>query len=618
MSSPAPVPAASWLGRHHGRLLQLWRARVSSDDAQGLGKELGPLCEGLVQSLEATASSDTWAADFGQHLARSHTVPQAVATIHVLEALMFEGEAEAPSAPERKKVLETLHAVRMALAEATQARQQQLEAAAVRSEEHYLVAARAAGFAIWDWDIASQKLHWSSNLEGLLGHSATALADVSAWLEHVHPADRDRVERGLREALAKGSSRWSDAFSFIRKDGSWAGVLGRAWIVHDGKGEPVRVVGGLIDITEQRRLERELELQVRLTRTVSENAASCLFLLDAQGCVTYMNSAAVRVTGQSLEALRNRPFHQLLRVRDPQAGPQAPLVTPGRPLGPLREQELVFVRDDGCSFPIFCSVTPLAGTTVGSSVLEFRDVSELRRSQDELRDAVRVRDEFLSIASHELRTPLTAMRLQIEGMTKGGTAGELAPAVKRRLERAETSIDRMGRLVGDLLDVSRITSGLLSIEPEELDLCELIRATVELFQPAIRSSRSVLTLTLPTQVLGQWDRHRIDHILFNLISNAVKYGQGKPIEVRLEADDDWVELGVEDHGMGISAADQARIFGRFERAVSERHFGGFGLGLWVVAKSLEAMGGQIRVQSEPGRGAKFIVRLPRVPITEKT
>jgi signal transduction histidine kinase len=223
------------------------------------------------------------------------------------------------------------------------------------------------------------------------------------------------------------------------------------------------------------------------------------------------------------------------------------------------------------------------------------------------RTAVRLRDEFLAIAGHELKTPLTALRLQLDTLKKLAGAG-VTERVVERSEKARHLLDRLVRLVEELLDVSRITSGRLQLDLEPVDLGALVYEVLGRFQDHTR--RSEVRIAIRDAISGTWDRLRIDQIVTNLVANAIKYGEDKPIDVTVERRDSHAVLTVQDRGIGISEEDQRRIFERFERAVSERHFGGFGLGLWIVRQIVEAHGGTVSVESAPGHGSTFRVEIP--------
>jgi signal transduction histidine kinase len=233
----------------------------------------------------------------------------------------------------------------------------------------------------------------------------------------------------------------------------------------------------------------------------------------------------------------------------------------------------------------------------------------------EAQDAVRLRDEFLSVASHELKTPLTLLSLKLQAFAR--FAGVIEEAPGQRLTRdadiMRRQVRRLAELVEDLLDVSRISSGQLKLELEAMDLSALVREVATRFEPEAERVGCGLVVTTPAAVLGQWDRRRLDQVLCNLLSNALKYGAGKPVYVRVEQDATHCRLRVEDEGIGIAPEATERIFGLYERAVSERHYGGLGLGLYVTRQIVERQGGHVWAESPPGRGATFTVELPLRP-----
>ena len=231
----------------------------------------------------------------------------------------------------------------------------------------------------------------------------------------------------------------------------------------------------------------------------------------------------------------------------------------------------------------------------------------------ERRRAVDARDEFLAIASHELRTPLTALLLHVQKQLRslrGGVESARDGAIQQ-LESTERMVRRLEKLIAELLEVSRIAWGRFEPEREEVDLAALVQESLARLSEQLARAGCPVKIAVEGAVRGSWDRDRLDRLVDNLIGNAAKYGAGKPIEVRLLGRDHNVLLEVLDHGIGIDPADQARLFERFERAVSHRQFGGFGLGLWISRKIVEAHGGSISLTSKPGTGSTFSVELPR-------
>jgi len=234
----------------------------------------------------------------------------------------------------------------------------------------------------------------------------------------------------------------------------------------------------------------------------------------------------------------------------------------------------------------------------------------LQTSQRQLQEAVRLRDEFLSIASHELRTPITSLQLMVQGLTQG----VLSPSPENTLRTfvlAERQIKRLTRLVEELLEVSRIQAGCLAFEFERLDLVAVVREVAQRFEVELARVRCSLSLNSDLPVIGCWDRSKLEQIATNILSNAMKFGAGKPIEITVEeAPTGTGRLVITDHGIGIPPERLPRIFERFERAVSARAYGGLGLGLYIVRSIVEALGGTVRADSLLGSGSTFTVELP--------
>ncbi|WP_437522044.1 AAA family ATPase [Sorangium sp. So ce726] len=232
----------------------------------------------------------------------------------------------------------------------------------------------------------------------------------------------------------------------------------------------------------------------------------------------------------------------------------------------------------------------------------------------EAQEAIERRNEFLVVASHELKTPLTSLTMQAHLLARllpRVQRAEVAPErIDATLQVLNRQIARLAHLVNELLDVTRLNAGRLTLTRAPVDLAALTREAVERMRQQLASARCRTQLELEGPVVGHWDASRMDQVLINLLSNALKYGAGEPIHVVVRSDGDRALLVVRDHGIGIAEADQARIFERFERAVSVRNFGGLGLGLYIVRWIVTSHGGTIRVESKPGAGATFVVELP--------
>lgn len=244
-----------------------------------------------------------------------------------------------------------------------------------------------------------------------------------------------------------------------------------------------------------------------------------------------------------------------------------------------------------------------------------------RRRQHEVRNllqkqvsATRMRDEFISVAGHELRTPLTSLRLQTQmhqRLIAQGDQAVYAPERMRKLvELTSRQVERLSRLVEDMLDISRINVGKLGLTPEIFDLTQLAQETVDRLTPQLTSAGCTVALQTPEAITGSWDRYRIEQVLSNLLVNALQHCPGKPVQVSLSRNGNCATLVVRDEGEGIAPENQERIFARFERAVRPKAIRGLGLGLYICRQICEAHGGSIRVESTLGKGSTFIVTLP--------
>jgi len=242
-------------------------------------------------------------------------------------------------------------------------------------------------------------------------------------------------------------------------------------------------------------------------------------------------------------------------------------------------------------------------------------VQQLQSTQRELERAVRMRDDFMSMVSHELRTPLNTLYLETQvrklHLTKGNTVHFGPDRLPAMIERDQRQIQSMVRLIDDMLDVTRMRSGSLTIQPKPMDLAALARRVVENLAQQAEAAGCAVALEAPEPVQGSWDEFRIEQVATNLLTNALRYGSGRPVLVQARNCSGWALLEVRDQGMGIAAGDQQRIFEQFERTEASRgKAAGLGLGLYITRQIVLSHGGQIDVQSLPGEGATFTVRLP--------
>ena len=347
-----------------------------------------------------------------------------------------------------------------------------------------------------------------------------------------------------------------------------------------------------------------------------------VFMLDSDGRVRSWNNGAQLIKGYRPEEILGHHISTFYTPEDRDRGRPDDMLRTAEREGRV-EDEGWRVRKDGTRF--WADVVITAVRDSNQELLGFvkvtRDLTDRLRAQEErlrlahAEEAIRLRDEFMSIASHELRTPLTALQLQLESLQEQ-TAGT-SPKLVAKVAGAVRSTKRLGELIASLLDVSRIATGQLHLERKQMDLRAMSANVLEALHDTAAKAGSSLSLQAEGDAVGMWDRVRVEQLLMNLVANAIKYGAGQPIDLSLARDGDAVVLTVRDRGPGIAPEDLDRIFERFERATSVRHYGGFGLGLYVAREIVRGHGGSISAANAPDGGACFTVRLPLADPREK-
>jgi PAS domain S-box-containing protein len=346
-------------------------------------------------------------------------------------------------------------------------------------------------------------------------------------------------------------------------------------------------------------------------RTWFEHARDIMLVIDAEsGEIIDANLAAEHAYGYPRAELLGLPIFALRVESDSAVGSQMRLADEAGTLFEASHR-----RRDGSTFPIEVSSRgeALDGRRVLLSVI--RDITERRRLEAErerllatTQQALELRDEFLIVASHELRTPVTHASLVLQQLVRMAERGEPVAALARDTRGALDELGRLAQLVDMLLD-AQVVRSRLALECTRFDLGALVREVVERYRPHASRAGSVLSADT-VEVVGTWDRLRLDQVLTNLLANAVKYGAGKPVRVAVREDVRSAQIEVRDHGIGLAREDAARIFEKFERAVEPAHYSGFGLGLYITRQIVEAHGGHMEVDSAAGAGATFRVVLP--------
>lgn len=238
---------------------------------------------------------------------------------------------------------------------------------------------------------------------------------------------------------------------------------------------------------------------------------------------------------------------------------------------------------------------------------------ELKTSLKQREDALKSRDEFIKIASHELNTPLQSLLLQAQMLKRGLELNGTLPASKltSHLGKEVTQINRLTHLVQDMLAITRLGKGVIRLNRSKIKLNQIINDVLHDLSELISASHSELHLDLEDSIQGNWDKERLEQVLSNLVTNALKYGRGKPISIRTSLDNNWARIEVEDQGFGIPEESNKRIFERFERDISSSEVSGLGVGLFISREFINSHGGKIWAESAGANlGSVFVVELP--------
>ena len=338
-----------------------------------------------------------------------------------------------------------------------------------------------------------------------------------------------------------------------------------------------------------------------------------IFLLDAEGRIQTWNLGAQLIKGYSEGEILGESHEVFYAPEDRAAGKPARLLERARREGRV-EDEGWRVRKDGSRFWSDVVITALYDgdeligyAKVTRDLTERRQAEELRLQLARAQEALRLRDEFMSIAAHELRSPLVALQLQIESLAASN--GNLLPAQQVKVNRAVRNLHRMSSLITTLLDVARIARGELKLDRKQLELAPIVAEAIDRLSEVAETAHCEVVADLEAGIAGRWDPLRMGQVVSNLLTNAFKYAPRTRVDVTLRRDDDIATLRVSDRGPGIPPGTHERVFERFERAGTTRS-SGMGLGLYVAREIVSAHGGTIRAVDREGGGTEVELRLP--------
>lgn len=535
--------------------------------------------------------------------------------------LVFNFTADAVLDDTRRHFAEVVaHVCAHAFERARLAEEERIALKAIADKEKRLRLALQTGRMLtWEYDVETGLLSTNDNAAEV-GVESTAPRTLDAFAHNVHPDDRAEVKRKFNLAL-ETTSEFETTFRRRFADGSWRWLKTRAVCVYGKDGKLQGFLGVSRDVDEEKKLEIALRTSEEMLRTVGDTQPVMVWTSTASGKPDFLNAQFMKYTGFEPPPGEELNFDELWDYIHPED--EERLLknwTEGLESGTGWEVEYRIRRHDGV-WRWFLGRTVPVRDEIGDirlwvgSATDIDDQKQALAEREallkETQEAVQGREVFLAVAAHELRTPLTPLRLHVDTLLKSARAGhELKPdRIQRGLEVASRQIHRLQLLVEALLDVSRIASGQIEIREDHVDLEHIAREVVERHHP--ESNGAEIRVVCETPVHAWMDRLRVEQVLTNLVTNAIKYGNGSPVRITLSATNERVHIRVSDQGLGISESDQARIFGRFERARADLPHGGLGLGLWIVQQIVQSMGGAIEVKSELGEGSTFTVNLPR-------
>ncbi|HQL31571.1 MAG TPA: response regulator [Thermoanaerobaculales bacterium] len=587
--------------------LVLLDVRLSDADGFGVCRAIKAGATGtpLVLHVSATfrdAAARIRALDNGADgcLAEPVDADELVATARALLRLAAQGEARCKGASgereaSRRRAAEELRASRERLAQ------------------------RTGHLGVYDWDLATGEVVWSEELELVYGIPAPAdpAERPAAWLRLVHPDDRDRLSRETTEWLESTELEREWEYRLLRGGVEERWVAGRSLAVRDPAGRPLRVIGTNQDVTDRKHAEQQLAAQNELLSAITESIPVLLVIWDPTLNSFRLNRQAREVLGWTEDDASDGRFMERVYPNPAYRRMVSDYMLSLEP----GWRDLQTTAKDGTVVDIsWANVTLKGGLSVGIGV----DVRERKRLEGSLQDAVsrlaeadRRKDEFLAVLSHELRNPLAPIRYAVSLLRRQPNTEPAA----RTLAVIERQTNQLARLVDDLLDLSRITRGTISLQRDCVALGTIITAAVEGVSAGVLAGRHALHVDVPeAPIWVHGDPARLSQVVTNLLDNSVKYTPpGGQIRVRADSVQGEAVIRVADNGIGIPLEAQGSIFDMFHRVHEDTRQGGLGIGLALCKRLVELHGGRIAVHSHgPGEGTEVAIHLPLASSFEST
>ena len=467
-------------------------------------------------------------------------------------------------------------------------------------EERLNIIIEASELGNWELDLETKQVSYSDRYIEILGHEKGETLSHQEILKHLHPDDLSIRDNAFKVAFDTGMLHYESRI--IWPDGSLHWIEGKGKVFYDEKGKPVKMIGTVRDITEEKNYQQQLVEREEKFRLLADSMPQHIWTADTAGNLNYFNRSVYDYSGLTSEQLTADGWMQIVHPEEREKNIAQWLKSVASGNDFLFEHR--FRRYDGEYRWQLSRAIPqrdAAGSIqmwVGTST----DIQEIKEQEQQ-------KDFFISMASHELKTPITSIKgyVQILQSTYGKSEDNF---LKKSLEVIDKQVLTLTRLISDLLDISKIKSGSLVLTKTEFEITAMIQEVVTQVQ---HINPDYLFSISNSAAVVHADRERISQVLINLLTNAVKYSpNSKEIIVKSFIENDYVVVSVHDTGIGINKTDQEKIFERFYRVEGkdERTYPGFGIGLFISSEIIQRHQGKISVSSEPGKGSVFYFSIP--------
>ncbi len=482
--------------------------------------------------------------------------------------------------------------------------------ALLESEERFQHVAESAGDWIWEVDVEGLYTYSSPVAEKVLGYKPEEIVGNKYFYDFFAPHEKEELKKAAFKVFAKRESFKGFTNSNVRKDGSIAILETHGTPVTDDKGNLCGYRGADRDITEQKKAERERRLAEDKYRTIFENSAVAISMVDEQERLISWNKFTEDLLGMDKEDLYLKPVKSLY----PEEQWRKMRSHNIRQKGMQHHLETQVLRKNGELIDVDISLSVLKdpeGKVIGS-IGVIRDVTERKKAERDLKELVEVKSQFISTVSHELRTPLSSMKEAVT-IVSDEMAGEINEEQRNFLNIAKRNAERLSRLIDEFLDFQKLSANKMRFDIQDNNVKEVIEDAYNTMAPYAKKKKVHLFTDIDGNLpKARLDSDRIIQVLTNLISNAIKFTpENGQVSVKAQRQGEDLAIRISDTGMGIPEEDLPKIFEQFYRVNNPKQkVKGTGLGLAIVRKIIEAHNARIEVESQISKGTTFTIFLP--------